>query len=414
MDGNGNVVKSLDWNRNGATKGNNVGSQINGNWTLNNNDQQSIQNQINSTLSNSGYYLNLSNDQAAQIAQATFGGSVYLYANSNVIASQALRINLYSQSGRYIGYTDFTRSGATNGTNVGNYSNGTWNISDADANTILNQINNVLSANGYQTVGNTLTTAQRAQIAQGVFGSSISLTGYGQTQNNYSTVNLMGNSNGTDEQMKFAATKSATNGALNNGTAVQIENADPSITYNIGPNATDTKSVHYSDLYKNVTVDGATTQDALTNAIKTTANGNDAKKITQWNEDARESADSNTLQYATTSNTAPNLNGLSTGSSYVQFAPSDVQNYLSGRSLTNLQSPVYPHIYFKDGNAQQPIIAWYQNVYAYNYSRQGNAYNGQTVNAYYDTSVQDLTGTKPNPVKNLSDDPTVDPFTAAK
>lgn len=190
MDGNGNVVKSLDWNRNGATKGNNVGSQINGNWTLNNNDQQSIQNQINSTLSNSGYYLNLSNDQAAQIAQATFGGSVYLYANSNVIASQALRINLYSQSGRYIGYTDFTRSGATNGTNVGNYSNGTWNISDADANTILNQINSVLSANGYQTVGNTLTAAQRAQIAQGVFGSSISLTGYNsQTQSNYTTVN---------------------------------------------------------------------------------------------------------------------------------------------------------------------------------------------------------------------------------
>ena len=151
----------------------------------------------------------------------------------------------------------------------------------------------------------------------------------------------------------------------------------------------------------------------MTKAIIGGANGNNIKAITQWNKDARESTDPNTLQYTTSNNNAPTLNGLSTGSSYVQFGPADVQNYLSGRGLASLQSPVYPHIYFTDGNTMnKPVIVWYQNSYAYNYGKQTGAYNGQTVNAYYDTSVKDLSSGKQ--VTNLSDDPTVDPFATGK
>ncbi|KRL67792.1 S-layer family protein [Lentilactobacillus diolivorans DSM 14421] len=378
MDGNGNVVKSLDWNRNGATKGNNVGSQINGNWTLNNNDQQSIQNQINNTLSNSGYYLNLSNDQAAQIAQATFGGSVYLYANSNVIASQALRINLYSQSGRYIGYTDFTRSGATNGTNVGNYSNGTWNISDADANTILNQINNVLSANGYQTVGNTLTAAQRAQIAQGVFGGSISLTGYNsQTQNNYSTI-VPNTSYTTNGNTLYKAMQQTTD-SYANGPIIFPNVQDPTQNFNVSAQA----------VYEN-------TNNARTNLVASLKASKDGTSLIS---NAQLAVMNSKILNSVKDNyyyKKPNTSlSFTTGPQGTPFSGSQLTNYITatGSDLATLNSPVYPVI-TRDPDATKITIEWHHFKYDYDQTNPQNGTNGYPVNAYWtNTDVKGETNT---------------------
>lgn len=371
MDGNGNVVKSLDWNRNGATQGNNIGSQINGNWTLNNNDQQSIQNQINNTLSNSGYYLNLSNDQAAQIAQATFGGSVYLYANSNVIASQALRINLYSQSGRYIGYTDFTRSGATNGTNVGNYSNGTWNISDADANTILNQINNVLSANGYQTVGNTLTTAQRAQIAQGVFGSSISLTGYNsQTQSNYSTI-VPNTSYTTNGNTLYKAMQQTTDSYANGQVSI------PDVTaYKTSAQA----------LYQS-----KSERDKLTSSLQA-VKGDGTYVVTPEQLQTINDQFSALVKdnyYYEKPNTSLNF---STGNNGTPFTGDQLSSYINGTGsdLGTLKSPIYPQISRADGTPSSSVaitISWHHIEYKYDATKPQNGTNGYPVNVYYENKA---------------------------
>ncbi|MFT8401421.1 MAG: hypothetical protein ABF679_09205 [Lentilactobacillus diolivorans] len=376
MDGNGNVVKSLDWNRNGATKGNNVGSQINGNWTLNNIDQQSIQNQINNTLSNSGYYLNLSNDQVAQIAQATFGGSVYLYANSNVTASQALRINLYGQNGQYIGYTDFTRSGATNGTSVGYYSNGVWNISDADANTILNQINSVLSANGYQTVGNTLTTAQRTQIAQGVFGGSISLTGYNsQTQNNYSTI-VPNTSYTTNGNTLYKAMQQTTD-SYANGPIVFPNAQDPTQNFNVSAQA----------VYEN-------TNNARTNLVASLKASKDGTfliskaQLADMNSEILNSVKDN--YYYKKPNTSLSF---TTGPQGTPFTGSQLTNYITatGSDLATLNSPVYPVI-TRDPDADKPgadptstkiTIEWHHFEYDYDQTNPQNGTNGYPVNAYW-------------------------------
>jgi hypothetical protein len=80
----GTSLKTIDFVKGGATKGSNVGSVVSGstNWTLSDSDKQTIQSQINTALSNSGYQLSggntLSDSQINTIARGQYGGQVSL------------------------------------------------------------------------------------------------------------------------------------------------------------------------------------------------------------------------------------------------------------------------------------------------------------------------------------------------
>lgn len=80
----GTSLKTIDFVKGGATKGTNVGSVVSGstNWTLSDSDKQTIQSQINTALSNSGYQLSggntLTDSQINTIARGQYGGQVSL------------------------------------------------------------------------------------------------------------------------------------------------------------------------------------------------------------------------------------------------------------------------------------------------------------------------------------------------
>lgn len=174
---NSTVVKTFDYVRNGATKGSQFGSFTNNAWTIPSSDQAAIEAKIRSVLSGTNYNLSsLSSAQVAQIAQATFGGSVNIAVNKTAaIADNAVRINLLKPDGTFLKSTDWVKNGATKGKNVGSaVSNSTlWTLDPNDQSNITNQINSALSNSGYSLAGNVLTSAQVDTIARGSFGGSV-------------------------------------------------------------------------------------------------------------------------------------------------------------------------------------------------------------------------------------------------
>ena len=91
VDANNKAVKSFDYAKTGVKKGDTLGTQFGSTWTLSSTDKDAIQNKINDTLKDSGYYLNsLTNDQVAALALAKFGDSVNLTVAP---VSQAVTVN---------------------------------------------------------------------------------------------------------------------------------------------------------------------------------------------------------------------------------------------------------------------------------------------------------------------------------
>lgn len=79
----GTSLKTVDWTKNGVTKGSAVGYAVNNSslWSLNSSDQTGIQSAITTALNNSGYQIAGNALTAAQIdtiARGTFGGQVYI------------------------------------------------------------------------------------------------------------------------------------------------------------------------------------------------------------------------------------------------------------------------------------------------------------------------------------------------
>ncbi|KRL14998.1 hypothetical protein FD12_GL001039 [Lentilactobacillus rapi DSM 19907 = JCM 15042] len=182
-----NTLVSFNWTKAGATRNSYLGNYntTTHNWSLDSNDQASLQTAINNALSGynsthgTNYSYNISNltqSQLNNLAVAQFGGSVKLYLNSN-IADNALRINLVEPNGTTLKSTDWYRSGATRGSNVGySQSNSSyWTLNASDINSITSQINQQLSGTGYQLSGNSLSTSQIDTIARGNFGGQVNI-----------------------------------------------------------------------------------------------------------------------------------------------------------------------------------------------------------------------------------------------
>lgn len=176
---NSTVVKTFDYVRNGAAKGSQFGSFTNNAWTIPSSDQSAIEAKIRSELSGTNYNLsNLSSSQVAQIAQATFGGSVNIVVNKTAaIADNAVRINLLKPDGTFLKSTDWVKNGATKGKNVGSsVSNSTlWILDPNDQAGITSQINSQLNNTGYSLANNALTASQIDTIARGSFGGSVDI-----------------------------------------------------------------------------------------------------------------------------------------------------------------------------------------------------------------------------------------------
>lgn len=126
---NNNVVKSITVTRNGATKGTNFGYLDGNNWTISSSDRSSILNQIRGALNGTSYGLdNLSTAQIAQIAQTNFGSSTNIAVNKITnIADNAVRINFVKPDSTILKYSDWVKSGATKGANVGYLPSGNTN-----------------------------------------------------------------------------------------------------------------------------------------------------------------------------------------------------------------------------------------------------------------------------------------------
>lgn len=174
---NSNVVKSVTITRSGAQKGTNFGYYSNGSWTMSQSDISSIQNQIRAALNGTSYGLDsLSTAQIAQIAQTNFGSSTNLVVNKIAnIADNAVRINLVKPDGTTLKYTDWVKSGANKGSNVGFQPSGNtlWSLYSGDQTSIQNQIISALSGTNFQLSGNALTSAQMDTIARGTYGGQV-------------------------------------------------------------------------------------------------------------------------------------------------------------------------------------------------------------------------------------------------
>lgn len=91
------------------------------------------------------------------------------------IADNAIRIKLVdSATGSSLTSVDFTKTGVSKGATVGSNVNGTWKLDSNDSSSIQSQIASALSPLGYP--GFTLTQGQIAAIAQGTFGSSVTIS----------------------------------------------------------------------------------------------------------------------------------------------------------------------------------------------------------------------------------------------
>lgn len=175
---NNNVVKSFDYTKTGAQKGTRLGTQNGANWTLAASDQTQLQNQINTNLSGTGYYVGaLNQTQINALGAATFGGSVNIaVTKQTAIADNAVRINMVTPNGTFLKSVDYPKTNATKGNYLGYWNGNVWALSNDDITNINGIVNNALTGTGYFLTNGQLTSAQQQAIAAGRFGDNVTIT----------------------------------------------------------------------------------------------------------------------------------------------------------------------------------------------------------------------------------------------
>lgn len=175
----GTPVKSMDYIKNGGTKGSTLGTLTNGVWQLGANDQTALQTQMNATLNALGYYPGaLTVDQMASLAQGVLGSSVTISIQKGTkpIVDKAVQIQLTDPNGNLIKNVDYTNATAANGKTLGTANGSSWTLAVADVTAIQDQIVKALKGTGYGlNDDNKLTTDQQTALAQTVFGGQVKI-----------------------------------------------------------------------------------------------------------------------------------------------------------------------------------------------------------------------------------------------
>ena len=120
VDASGKTIKSFDYQKNNVKKGDTLGSQFNGVWTLDSTDQNNLMSSISNALKGTNYSLTaLSPAQVNALAQAKFGTSVNLTANAttnNVDTTKAVTLNYVdAATGAKVGTAYYAPNGVVNG-----------------------------------------------------------------------------------------------------------------------------------------------------------------------------------------------------------------------------------------------------------------------------------------------------------
>ena len=184
VDANGKTIKSTTFTKTGAAKGTTLGTQnaLTGAWTLPSADQTTIQNQINTALTGSGYSLtSLSAAQIATLAQAKTGTSVNLTANADAsIANNQVRVNFVdSTTNNSVGNVTMTNTNnyptaqnmmnATD-TNLG----GVQNLNTAISNYWITRLP-ALNSYSYANLSQAQQATNNASLRNATFGTQITI-----------------------------------------------------------------------------------------------------------------------------------------------------------------------------------------------------------------------------------------------
>lgn len=359
---NNTVVKSFDYAKTGAQKGARLGTQNGSNWTIPSADQTAIQNQANTALSGSGYYLGILNQtQMNALGQATFGSSVNIpVTKQSPVANDAVRINLLAPNGTFLNYVDFTKSGSQKGSNLGTWNGSTWSFYSGDEQNITNLINNALSNTGYYLTNGKLSSAQEQAIASGLYGSSVTIT----VTNTPTTATTKIN----PRQVGWGG--SWFGSTQLNAVPDSIVNTSMNISGITGSGSGGSVTANDVAQWQSNTVDPANFKkltDALSgNGTLATNFNNEFKQASQY-------------QYV-----SPATMKVDMGASGTYFNGSDLVAKAKSAGLDTLESPVFPQY-----DSTSKTINWYRATYTINNADGG--YSGNTVNAYYNSNYDNPT-----------------------
>lgn len=351
---NNNVVKSFDYTKTGAQKGTRLGTQNGANWTLAASDQTQLQNQINTNLSGTGYYVGaLNQTQINALGAATFGGSVNIaVTKQTAIADNAVRINMVTPNGTFLRSVDYPKANATKGNYLGYWNGSVWALSNDDNTAITGIVNNALTGTGYFLTNSQLTAAQQQAIAAGRFGDNVTIT-----------------VTDTQQSQSSQITPYASNSPV-----FPVWGAKQ-LTASQSPLVTNTLSIggvsYDADFIQKAWNNGKPDTSANSNweKLQTAVLSLSADQLKNYNDASRADA---ITKYMAPSN-------MSFGPGTGTFSTSQVMSYVNGNAtLAKLQSPQYPQLTVKD---QSVTVAFTTVQYTANTASSGTY--GSPVNVYY-------------------------------
>lgn len=357
---NNNVIKTFDYAKTGAQKGSRLGTQNGTNWTLTANDKTALQNQINTTLNGTGYYVGILNQsQINALAQGSFGSSVNVAVSKQTpIADNAVRINLVTPDGTLLKSVDYQKANAAKGSTVGSWNGSVWVLANDDNTAITNLLNNALTGTGYYLTNAQLSTAQQQALAAGRFGDNVTLTVSDVKQTLSSRITPYAASDqwwnqwwpsAFSKQLTASSSQSVTGKVTLGGKSYSVQDLQ-NIAKGADTKATDNEKQAWSDF-----------QSMLVQNPSDVSNSNKAFK------------DEALTKYMVPTN-------MTFGPGSGTFTGTQLLAYVKGNSsLATLKSPQYPIISVTDNTAK----ITFENVVTYTAQTADSGTYGNDVKVYY-------------------------------